>query len=208
MIATSLVSLLAACNNSGETKSEIVTDSSTHEMNHSASQTNEMKGLMDKMMMQMHGVQATGNNDVDFATMMIVHHKGAVEMAKLELARGSNNELRKFAQAVIDAQEKEISFMGDFIARAPKTTSSDTKTFQDGLAASMKTMMEDSTRSYNDIDKDFAAQMIPHHQSAVDMAKVYLKLGTNEELKTLSRNIQDSQTGEIEMLRNWLEKVQ
>ncbi len=32
---------------------------------------------------------------------------------------------------------------------------------------------------YNEIDKDFAAQAIPHHQSTVDIAKVYLRYGTD-----------------------------
>ena len=41
--------------------------------------------------------------------------------------------------------------------------------------------MNKEIKVYEDIDRNFAAQMIPHHQSAVDMAKVYLKYGQEKE---------------------------
>ena len=53
----------------------------------------------------------TGNPDQDFVSMMIVHHRGAVNMAQVELKYGKDPELRKLAQEIIAAQDKEISFM-------------------------------------------------------------------------------------------------
>jgi uncharacterized protein (DUF305 family) len=53
--------------------------------------------------------------------------------------------------------------------------------------------------------EDFALMMIPHHQSAVDMAKAYLASGEDDpELSRLSREIIASQEKEIAFLRDWL----
>ena len=54
---------------------------------------------------------------------------------------------------------------------------------------------------------DFALMMIPHHQSAIDMAKAYLASGENDpELAKLSNDIIAAQETEIAFLRSWLEK--
>jgi uncharacterized protein (DUF305 family) len=150
---------------------------------------NEIHETMNTMMHKMHGAKSTGNNDIDFAAMMLEHHKGAVEMSKVEIAKGKNDELKGFAQKVIDDQNKEITFMQELISKAPKTPSSNSADFQKALNGSMVAMMNDNTTNYNDIDKDFAAQMIPHHQSAVDMAEAYLNYGKETSLTTLCQNI-------------------
>ena len=54
---------------------------------------------------------------------------------------------------------------------------------------------------------DFAEMMIPHHQSAIDMAKAYLESGENDpELTKLSEEIISAQESEIAFLRAWLER--
>ncbi|HYW17103.1 MAG TPA: DUF305 domain-containing protein [Allosphingosinicella sp.] len=50
------------------------------------------------------------------------------------------------------------------------------------------------------IDRDFRALMIPHHQSAVDMARVYLEHGKDPELRRLSAFVIASQEAEIRQM--------
>jgi uncharacterized protein (DUF305 family) len=204
--------ILLACNNNSN-NNVANTDSSSHAAhNETSSHTknenkmNPVTETMDKMMHEMHGAKPTGNNEIDFAAMMLEHHKGAVEMSKVEVNQGSNTEMKAFAQKVIEDQNKQIGFMQEFISKAPKTTSSNSADFQKALNGSMMAMMDDNTTIYNHIDKDFAAQMIPHHQSAADMAKAYLQYGQETSLKTLCQNIISSQTKEINWLKEWLTK--
>jgi uncharacterized protein (DUF305 family) len=49
--------------------------------------------------------------DREFVDMMIPHHRGAIRMARAELKQGNDPEMRKLAQAVIDAQTREIDQM-------------------------------------------------------------------------------------------------
>lgn len=55
-----------------------------------------------------------------------------------------------------------------------------------------------------DPDRDFLAQMIPHHQGAIDMSKVLLKDGLRPEVRRFAQEIIAHQQGEIELMNRWL----
>ena len=57
-----------------------------------------------------------------------------------------------------------------------------------------------------DTDRDFVSLMVPHHQSAVDMAKAELQYGRDAELKTLAQAIVDDQQREIALMKAWQDK--
>ena len=63
---------------------------------------------------------AGGNPDVAFAQAMIAHHQGAIDMAKVILGFGSDPEIRKLAQDVITAQQGEIVFLRQWMAKQPQ----------------------------------------------------------------------------------------
>ena len=78
--------------------------------------------LMAQAMERMHKdmtIAPTGDPDHDFAAMMIPHHQGAVDMAKLELQFGKNPVLRRLAQSIIVEQLQEIELMRRELQQAP-----------------------------------------------------------------------------------------
>ena len=77
------------------------------------------KAVNDKMHKDMM-VAFTGDADADFVRGMIPHHQGAIDMAKVVLAHGKDPQVRKLAEEVIAAQEKEIAFMRDWLKKQGK----------------------------------------------------------------------------------------
>jgi uncharacterized protein (DUF305 family) len=75
------------------------------------------------------------------------------------------------------------------------------------FAASMKTMIKGmNVKPTGDPDKDFVLMMMPHHQGAIDMAKVELQYGTDKELRQLATDIVTAQEKEIAQMKDWLTK--
>ncbi|WP_158924604.1 DUF305 domain-containing protein [Acidisphaera sp. S103] len=64
-------------------------------------------------------VPATGDPDRDFAAMMIPHHQGAIDMAKVELRFGHDPVLRRLAQGIVVDQQREIVVMRHRLAILP-----------------------------------------------------------------------------------------
>lgn len=57
---------------------------------------------------------------------------------------------------------------------------------------------------HEDADIAFAQGMIPHHQGAVEMAKIQLKYGQDDQIKNLAQDIIDAQNPEIALMKQWL----
>jgi hypothetical protein len=64
--------------------------------------------------------------------------------------------------------------------------------------SAMNKMMADMTiKPSGDVDRDFVAMMVPHHQGAIDMAQAVLRYGHNEQLRRLAQEIVVTQQQEI-----------
>ena len=172
------------------------------------------KAYMDGMARMNRDMNAamTGDADIDFAAMMIPHHQGAIDMAKVQLQYGKDPELRKLSEAIVAAQESEIAFMKSWLVKHSKPTGDSAAHAQHtpaGIAymAGMEKMNKDMNAAMTgDADRDFVVMMIPHHQGAIDMAKVQLEHGKDAELHKLSENIIKAQESEIAFMKDWLAK--
>jgi hypothetical protein len=71
----------------------------------------------------------------------------------------------------------------------------------ENVSAMTKMMIDMGIRPSGDVDADFVAMMVPHHQGAIEMAQAELRHGRNDQLKRLSQEIIVTQQQEIVVMR-------
>lgn len=62
-------------------------------------------------------------------------------------------------------------------------------------------MRDMDVKPTGDVDRDFVAMMIPHHQGAIDMARAVLRSSRNETVRRLAQEIIVTQQDEIRAMR-------
>jgi uncharacterized protein (DUF305 family) len=144
--------------------------------------------------------------DLQFIDTMIVHHRGAVEMAMLAETRSDHRDLKALAADIVDAQEREIARMSKWRDElfAEKPTALNMQ--MPGMSHGMNGMDIKKLASLKDreFDIEFVRQMIPHHEGAVEMANHLRAQDSPAELKELAADIIAAQESEISQMRTWL----
>jgi uncharacterized protein (DUF305 family) len=137
--------------------------------------------------------------DRAFIDNMVPHHQLATEMARIELARGKRPQVRALARAIIAAQNDEITLMKRWRAAwfgSPKT--------QAKMSTNMPGMDVAKLKSARDVDRAFLSEMIPHHRSAISMARQATTDAKHLQLRTLAGRIITAQQREIAQMQRWL----
>ena len=154
--------------------------------------------------------------DQEFIDMMVPHHQSGVEMAKLAQERAEHPELKQFADGVVAAQDSEIARMRQWRQAWFGTNSAPSKHGEAGMAdmemghATMPGTMDmkemvDGLRTADPFDKAFIEAMVPHHESALQMAKQAQDRAEHPEIKGLADAIVAAQTRDIARMKVWLD---
>ena len=201
--------MLQSCGKSSEKKENETSESQTTKSDtmNMNKMNNKMMHSMNSMMTKMKDMKMTRDFDLDFATMMIMHHQAAIDMSEVEVAKGNDTQIKTMAQNIITTQKAEIEQIQQFVKKykMPKAKMENGK-MHDELAETMKIMMDEmmNMQMSNNLDKDFVMMMIRHHEGAVTMAKDEIAHGKQSELKTMAQKMITDQTKEIKDFNAWL----
>jgi uncharacterized protein (DUF305 family) len=85
----------------------------------------QLNASMDTMHVAMGATERSGNADVDFVRLMVPHHQGAIDMAKVQLLQGRDPQMRRLAQEIVTEQQLEIELMLRWLKAHPPDVSHD-----------------------------------------------------------------------------------
>jgi uncharacterized protein (DUF305 family) len=162
--------------------------------------------------MEMDLGAADVNYDLRFIDAMMMHHEGAVIMATEALEKSKRPEIKQLANNIIAAQKKEIAQMKQWrtawypaASSQPVAYGGANKSVMPMSAKQHESMMmsEDLGAADDKFDLRFLNAMIPHHESALVMAKDAINKSTRPEVKQLNQNILTSQQAEITQMQQW-----
>jgi uncharacterized protein (DUF305 family) len=143
--------------------------------------------------------------DLVFIDAMIMHHQSAIDMAEMVRDSAKRSEIQDLAADVIREQQHEIEQMMEWRdAWYPGAPESDLSNMMHMAGMHMSQGDMDSMLHADDVDMEFMEQMIPHHESAVEMARNILETTEREELRALAEAIIEAQVTEIEQMREWM----
>ena len=152
--------------------------------------------------------------DVAFATEMIPHHADALVMVDMTQGRDLSPELAQLTEDIRAAQAPEIERMVDWLTawkiEVPETSrdhvnSHDMGDMGDmGMDADDMSMLEaaDSTA----FETMWLEMMIDHHEGAIEMAEEEKANGLFPDARALAESIETSQTAEIELMEEMLDR--
>ena len=145
-------------------------------------------------------------SDKAFIDAMVPHHQGAMVMARVALENAEHEEIRDLSRNIVSTQQAEIGEL-KAIKKEEFGTSHVPMEMSSEQMRGMGMMMDpQSLAEENPFDRAFIDAMIPHHRSAIEMAKVANQESENPRIKELAQNIVSAQKWEIEQMRRWREQ--
>jgi uncharacterized protein (DUF305 family) len=140
---------------------------------------------------------ASGNRtDRAFVAEMIPHHRSAVQMAKIAQSEGDSEFVKTLADNIVRTQNQEIATMRRIDAQLSGAGVEKGELGMDDHTMGMDTDA-DMLEGAKPFDAKFIEMMVPHHEGAIEMAKVELDEGKNAELRTLAKDIISAQEREV-----------
>lgn len=142
--------------------------------------------------------------DRNFIADMMVHHQGAIDMAKLALTNAKHPEVKAMASDIVAAQSSEIDQMKQWqTAWGYPATSTDSMSGMDSMGGMPMATDALKNKTGDEFDKAFLVQMIMHHESAIDMSRPAATNAQRQEVKDLAKAIITAQTAEIAKMKQW-----
>ena len=192
--------LLAACGGAGSGQQGDESGGGHGQMGHGSMGMGS--GGMARQMVMKKGKYS----DKAFIDAMVPHHQGAIAMAEVALKNAEHEEIIQLSRNIILSQQAEIEELKSIKQEEFGTSNVPMEMSPEQMRGMGMMMDPQALADENPFDQAFIDAMIPHHRSAIEMAKVANQESENLRIRELAGNIVSAQNGEIEQMRRWREQ--
>ncbi|WP_299039175.1 DUF305 domain-containing protein [uncultured Pseudokineococcus sp.] len=153
--------------------------------------------------------------DVMFLQMMYPHHAQARQMSQLVQGRTQNPDVLDLADQIEQAQQAEMDQMSALLESfgEPAPSADSMQGMDHGGGHGMGGMMSEQDMaaleqaSGTEFDRMWLSMMVEHHAGAIDMARMEVEGGANEEVRQLAADMADAQEAEITTMEDLLAQM-
>lgn len=169
--------------------------------------------LRDAIEQMQHKTIDTPSAQGRFVQALSAHHQAAITMAYTELRYGKDNQMREFAQAIIDGEQAELQWMRDWQQRAQTDDDQAAQmqgkwlSLQQNLQGKLDQLGKGLSSDLQTPDVLFAHAMLLQNQLAIDLSAQIIKLGADDEILVLAQQNIDDHTLHNNELNTWLKQI-
>lgn len=154
-------------------------------------------------------IEFTNDPNTTLAAAIKIHHKCAMEMAGYELSNGSNKEVRRVAEKMIQKDSAEITMIDTFVEHY-KARNGNSKINGTDVGVEIRRAFDKMHHSADlqlikdDNDRDYSILVLPLRQCNLDLSEIAIHNATEPFLKELAMEIQQNEPLNVELLQLWV----
>lgn len=142
-------------------------------------------------------------SDEAFIDAMVPHHQGAIAMAEVAINNAEHQEIRSLAGDIVSNQRAEIEHLKTIKEQEFGTSQVPMKMAPGEMKTMGMSMDPQELADKEPFDEAFISEMIPHHESAIAMARLALEDSEKPEIREIAASIVDAQKREIAQMNRW-----
>ena len=197
LASTGLALLLASCGSGAdETPGTDATASAAMDMNDPTNPFAAAEMAMNDRMMAAIGADVSDT----WVKQMIEHHRGAIAMSELVLARGPTPAALAMAKDTIAKQGKEVEDLTRLLSKSP----ADPASIEPFAAANMAMHEAMMAAKGADVSETYLRKMLEHHRGAIALSDVVLAKGATGRVRAAALKVKADQSREVSMIEAML----
>lgn len=156
-----------------------------------------LHSIVERMNKGFASVHTTGNPEDDFSKLMITNQFAGIEMCELHLKAGSDTTMKTLAKKKLAFLQKQEEIFHNYQFNSPTG-------YQPPVKNAVPRIKHLEIADASDKDAVFAHILSEYNQNTIDLARNYLRKGTNSSMKSVAQTMINNFSGELKQMKKYI----